>query len=189
MKFVAALCAVTLSAVAAYAKPPSSFTGVVTYVSDGDTLWVRPTRGSFESGAVGGAMGGDDAVKVRFQGIDAPEICQAGGAASQAALKVRVLHQTVTVQSSRYDDYGRILARISLGAGASEGTGKAVDASTDDVAAWMVSQGHAWSYRYRNNPGPYAAEEQVARGAQRGVWAMQGAIEPRLFRKQHGPCH
>ena len=40
--------------------------GVVTHVSDGDTLWVRPA-------------GAGAALQVRLQGLDAPEICQEFG--------------------------------------------------------------------------------------------------------------
>jgi micrococcal nuclease len=166
----AALTACALSlATGAQAKPQRAsqevLTGVVTYVTDGDTLWVK---------LAGPGSDDKDSVKVRFQGIDAPEICQAGGDASLAALKAKVLHQTVQLQTSRYDDYGRMLARVRM--------------NGDDVGAWMVERGQAWSYRYRNSPGPYATQEQTARAARRGVWAVQGAVEPRAFRKQHGPC-
>ena len=159
----------------AHAKPGRTsqevLTGVVTYVTDGDTLWVK----------LAGPNGGhsnDDSVKVRFQGIDAPEICQSGGDASLAALKAKVLHQTVQLHTSRYDDYGRMLARVSTGSGP----------ANVDIGAWIVERGQAWSYRYRNSPGPYAAQEQTARAARRGVWAVPGATEPRVFRKQHGSC-
>ncbi len=161
-----AACALCL-ATSVQARPQrasqEALTGVVTYVTDGDTLWVKLAGHT-----------SDDSVKVRFQGIDAPEICQAGGDASLAALKAKVLHQTVQLQTSRYDDYGRMLARVRM--------------NGDDVGAWMVERGQAWSYRYRNSPGPYATEEQTARAAKRGVWAVQGAMEPRVFRKQHGSC-
>jgi micrococcal nuclease len=163
-----AACALCL-ATGAQAKPQRAsqevLTGVVTYVTDGDTLWVK---------LAGPGSDDKDSVKVRFQGIDAPEICQAGGDASLAALKAKVLHQTVQLQTNRYDDYGRMLARVSM--------------NGDDVGAWMVERGQAWSYRYRNSPGPYATQEQTARAARRGVWAVQGAVEPRVFRKQHGSC-
>jgi endonuclease YncB( thermonuclease family) len=150
------------SACWAVAAQPKQLVGVVTHVTDGDTLWVL-------------LAGGAEPVKVRFAGIDAPEICQAGGATSLAALKTKALRQTVRLDTSRYDDYGRMLARVQLG--------------SDDLGAWMVQQGQAWSYRYRNSPGPYAAEERGARAAGRGVWAVPGAVEPRAFRKQHGSCH
>jgi micrococcal nuclease len=134
--------------------------GVVTYVSDGDTLWVRLADGG-------------EPVKVRFQGIDAPESCQAWGAQATQALKAKALHQEVSLNTRARDDYGRWLARVQMG--------------DDDLGAWMVLQGHAWSYHYRRSFGPYAAQETTARNAKRGLWAA-AAQEPREFRRQHGSC-
>ncbi len=136
-----------------------ALSGVVTRVADGDTLWVRPAGGK--------------PVKVRLQGIDAPERCQAWGEQARAALAARVLHQQVQVRTKAYDDYQRAIAQVEL--------------HGEDVAAWMVREGHAWSYRYRRSPGPYAEQEQQARAARRGLFA-QPAVEPRVFRKTHGPC-
>ena len=81
---------------------------------------------------------------------------------------------------------------------------KAADVSDgEDMGQWMVRQGHAWSYRFRRDAGPYAAEEAQARAARRGLFAgMQAGkpgqpgklgqadqfLEPRDFRKRHGPC-
>ncbi len=78
-----------------------SWTGVVTYVVDGDTIHVRPS-------------GGGKPVKIRIDGIDAPEICQAGGTAAHDALKRQVLGQRVVVQSKAGDGYGRLVARIVM---------------------------------------------------------------------------
>ena len=166
-------CAATAHAKSTSGEMRGELTGVVTHVSDGDTLWVR-------------LAAGERSVKVRFQGIDAPEICQPGGLQSLAALKAKVQGQTVTLQTNRYDDYGRMLARVSLSAGV--GTGKGSNPARLDLGAWMVERGQAWSYRYRNNPGPYAPQEQAARTAKLGLWATPGALEPRMFRKQHGSC-
>lgn len=139
-----------------------SFQGVVTHVSDGDTLWVRP------------ASGGEPR-KLRLQGIDAPEICQAFGPQSRDALASRLLHQPVVVSTRARDTYGRLLGRISR--------------DGEDMGAWMVSRGYAWSYHYRRNPGPYAAQQWQAQMQRRGLWAGGGAMEPREFRKRHGACH
>jgi micrococcal nuclease len=175
---VVMLCSLLCCAATVQAKPRSGelkgelsgeLKGVVTHVSDGDTLWVR-------------LAAGERSVKVRFQGIDAPEICQTGGPQSLAALKAKVQGQTVTLQTNRYDDYGRMLARVSLI------TGVGTSAARQDIGAWMVERGQAWSYRYRNNPGPYAPQEQAARTAKLGLWSTPGALEPRVFRKQHGSC-
>jgi micrococcal nuclease len=138
-----------------------ALSGVVTRVSDGDTLWVRPDDGSRP-------------VKLRMQGIDAPERCQPWGPQATAALSGRVLNQRVQVRTRAYDDYQRAIGSLLF--------------NGEDIAAWMVREGHAWSYRYRRSPGPYAAQEQEARAAKRGLFAESTAIEPRVFRKQHGPC-
>ncbi len=136
--------------------------GTVTHVSDGDTLWVRLAQGG-------------EPVKVRFQGIDAPEVCQAWGAQAASALKNKSMGKTVQLNTRARDDYGRMLARVSL--------------NNEDLGGWMVAQGHAWSYHYRNNPGPYAAQERAARQARLGLWAAATPQPPRDFRKQHGSCH
>jgi micrococcal nuclease len=132
----------------------------VTHVTDGDTLWVRPEGGK--------------PVKLRLQGIDAPERCQAWGEQSRAALAARVLHQRVQVRTRAHDDYHRAIGSLTL--------------NDEDIGAWMVREGHAWSYRYRRSPGPYAEQERQARAARRGLFAEAAAMEPRAFRKWHGPC-
>ena len=138
------------------------FAGVVTYVSDGDTLWVQPDSGGAPR-------------KLRIDGIDAPEICQPGGPASREALARRAMHQRVVVVVRREDDYGRGLARIRI--------------DDQDLGAQMVREGQAWSYRWRRSTGPYAAEEAAARHTGRGLFAASAPEIPRDFRRRHGPCH
>jgi endonuclease YncB( thermonuclease family) len=150
---------IALAVPSAFAR---SFNAVVTHVTDGDTLWVQP------EGHAGGP------IKLRLQGIDAPERCQRWGPEARAALAERVLHQRVQVRTRAKDSYERVLGNVRL--------------AGEDVSAWMVAHGHAWSYRYRHNAGPYAAEEQAARAERRGLFADARAIEPRHFRRQHGAC-
>lgn len=143
-------------------------TGVVTRVSDGDTLWVRPDAPAADGGRA-------RPIKLRLRGIDAPERCQDWGPQAQSALAARVLHQRVELQAGpARDDYGRTLGNVLL--------------QGEDISAWMVGQGHAWSYRYRRSEGPYAAQEQAARLSKRGLFADPRAVAPREFRKLHGPC-
>jgi micrococcal nuclease len=78
------------------------------------------------------------------------------------------------VQTRARDDYQRTLSNLWL--------------NGDDVSAWMVSQGHAWSYHYRHSSGPYGTQEQQAQTARRGLFADPAAVEPRWFRRSHGPC-
>lgn len=133
----------------------------VSRVFDGDTLWVKP-------------LAGGKYRKLRLDGVDAPEICQPGGEASRDALARRVLNQVVEVRVRTQDDYGRGIARIVH--------------QGDDVAAWMVSSGQAWSYRWRRSPGPFAEEEAAARERRRGVFKDSAPEVPRDFRQRHGPC-
>jgi len=161
MRLMNLRCFLFALVLSASAHAELSFTGVVSYVTDGDTLWVK-------------ALTGGAPRKLRLDGIDAPEICQPGGAAARAALQQMVLRQQVVVTIRRNDDYGRGLARIEFAGG--------------DVGAQLVRAGQAWSYRWRRNPGPYAAEEAAARQARSGLFAAAGAERPRDFRQRHGPC-
>jgi micrococcal nuclease len=138
-----------------------SFRGVVTHVTDGDTLWVRPA-------------GGGEAIQIRLLDLDAPEGCQAYGAEAKRALRERVLHEKVRVRTKGLDDYERQLARI-------EHRGQ-------DVGAWLVREGYAWSMTFRGKAGPYARQEELARGERKGLWALPGALDPRSFRRRNGRC-
>ncbi len=185
------LCAWSLmsSAQAQIAGQPS-WPGRVTWVSDGDTVWVQDNVGATH--------------KVRLLGIDAPEICQDHGHAAKEALQQLLMGHHVTVQGQQLDDYGRLLARLYITPAASgqpsQREGQEVPAAlpgellgakagTQDVGRWMVQRGHAWSYRYRNDPGPYVQDEQGARAAGLGLFAAGRAQRPRDFRRHHGPCH
>jgi micrococcal nuclease len=135
--------------------------GRVTWVTDGDTLWLQP-------------LAGGQAVKIRILGIDAPEGCQAGGSASAAALWTLVRYRVLKVLPSGRDNYGRLLAGLRLG--------------EQDIGRQMVLDGQAWSYRFKGDPGPYAAEEALAQRARRGLHLDGQALLPRRFRQDHGPC-
>lgn len=148
--------ALVLAASPAAAK---TLVGVVTHVTDGDSVWVRPAGGA--------------AVQVRLQGIDAPESCQAFGPQARDALAARVLQRPVRVAARARDMYRRTVGRVSV--------------DGQDVGAWLVAGGFAWAGRYRGRAGAYAKEEATARQARAGLWAGP-AIEPRAFRKSHGSC-
>jgi micrococcal nuclease len=146
-------------------KASNAWQGIVTHVTDGDTFRVRPV----------GSNGKSDSLRIRIDGIDAPESCQLYGVQSTAALKKLLISKQVTVLSKRFDDYGRDVAKISL--------------NNMDVGGWMVRNGHAWSYHYKNSAGPYRLEEEAAKRAQLGLFADGLAVEPRVFRREHGSCY
>lgn len=148
-------------ALALAAGPAAGFAGRVVHVVDGDTIHV--------------ATAGRAPLVVRLQGIDAPERCQSGGEAARSALAARLLQRRVELRVRAHDAYGRAIGRVWL--------------DGEDVNAWLVAQGHAWSPGWHHRSGPYAREEQQARAARRGVFAEDHPIEPWRFRTRHGPCH
>ncbi len=135
--------------------------GIVTYVGDGDTVWIEVDRQS-------------KPIKMRLLGLDSPEICQAWGQQARDALKAKLLKQTVTIDTKARDEYARVVGRIEL--------------NGDDVGAWLVKNGHAWSYAYQRRPAPYAKELAAAQNARLGLWAQAVPMEPRAFRKSNGAC-
>lgn len=160
---LAGLAAGVLLALPAWSAPsaPLVLTGRITRVSDGDTVWLRPAEGG-------------KPVQVRIDGIDAPELCQPGGPEAARALAQRVQGRTVQATLHAQDDYQRWLGRLAL--------------DDVDLGAWMVRQGHAWSYRFRHGAGPYQALEAEARAARRGLFAAADPMPPDVFRRWHGPC-
>lgn len=164
----AALVGAAPSPVHAAAPPPTQAREAVrvlpvalAWVTDGDTLWVRP-----------GGQG--EPVRVRLMGLDAPERCQPGGAASRQALEQAVRGQPMTLALHGEDGWGRWLGRLQV--------------QGQDVGARLVREGHAWDDRFRGRAGPYAREEAEARAARRGLHADPGAMRPRVFREFNGPC-
>ena len=156
----AALCAVVLGRVAtkglhgglpeAYAgesRAPSvsaarEVAGVVTRVSDGDTIWVQDAKGLRH--------------KIRMLDIDAPESTQKFGSESTARLKSLIGGKQVKVTYSERDKYDRLLGTVWFGG--------------EDINLKMVAEGMAWCYHYSRNE-RYAAAQSAARTRRAGLWA------------------
>lgn len=139
------------------------WTGWVSWVMDGDTvLLVRD--------------GQHEPVKLRIEGIDAPETCQPGGPEARDALIRLALRKPVQVLDHGHDVYGRQIGRLSM-----DGV---------DFGAEMVRSGMAWAYRFRTGKGPYAGLQRQAQKQKIGVFAADEiAMSPPVFRKFHGTCH
>ncbi len=139
---------------------------IVTHVTDGDTVWIELGAAAPERPT--------GRIKVRIEGIDAPESCQAWGPQAREALRERLLGRAVQVHLHRQDVYARWLGQLRHGG--------------EDIGAWMVAQGHAWSYRYRRAGGRYEPEEALARMEGRGLFSQPAPMPPAAFRQSHGPC-
>lgn len=139
------------------------WTAWVSWVMDGDTvLLVRE--------------GQHEPVKLRIEGIDAPEICQPGGAESRDAMVLLALRKSVQVIDHGQDVYGRQIGRLSV--------------NGVDLGAEMVRTGMAWAYRFQTGKGPYAGLQRQAQKQKVGVFAAdEAAMSPPVFRKFHGTCH
>ena len=145
------------------AQAQSQVQAWVSWVMDGDTVLLLPD-------------GEREPIRLRLQGIDAPESCQSGGELARDALIALVHRRKVRVALHGQDSYGRHLGQLWLG--------------EQDVAAEMVRSGWAWAYSYRTGRGPYAALQREAQKDQRGLFAArETAMSPALFRQFHGSCH
>ena len=150
-------CVIALAGLPLLAGAATLVTGQISWVSDGDTVWLRPDAGQ----NLGKVRLDKGRVKLRLDAIDAPEICQDWGKEATAALKAQIDQQPVRAQLLHRDQYNRWLARLYL-----------PQAQNLDVNAWLVAQGHAWDYQFASGkPGRYAPlqAEAVARAAER-IW-------------------
>lgn len=139
------------------------YRGRVTSVHDGDTVRITDTDGRKH--------------KVRLAYIDAPEIGQAHGIESRDRLRRILSDETVDVQVTDTDRYGREVAYLF-----SDGL---------DINLSQIENGAAWHYASiakKQQPkadfAAYAAAEAYARAGRTGLWAKREPLAPWLFRKQ-----
>jgi endonuclease YncB( thermonuclease family) len=146
------------------------FTAKIIAVLDGDTVLVRR-----ESGLV----------KIRLAEIDAPEVGHAGmggqppnsqkpqpfGITSKLSLSDMVLGKQVKVVSQAVDQYGRLVAHLSV--------------NGLDVNAEQIRRGMAWEYSNFHSNQALISLQNEARQAPRGLWAQSNPTPPWEWRKQH----
>jgi len=125
--------------------------GIVTQVTDGDSLWITPP--------------GQPGIEVRLRDIDAPEICQPWGPEARQALAEMVQGKPALLQTRGRDVHGRVLGALRV--------------DEQDVALQLVEGGHAWSNRSRWDQGPFVKQERMARALRRGLHASADAVMPR----------
>lgn len=132
------------------------YKGEVVKISDGDTFTLL--------------VNGKEQVKVRIDGIDAPEKGQAFGNRAKEYLSKLIWGESVIVQVSKTDRYGRSIGKVST-------------PKITDVGLEMIKAGYAWQYRDYNNDQSYTAAENFARKNMRGLWQDKNPIRPQDFRK------
>jgi endonuclease YncB( thermonuclease family) len=143
----------TIAAFVLCFAPP--FQAVVVSVYDGDTITVRT----------------NETIKIRLDGIDAPELKQPFGQASKQAMSGLVYGKTVTIRPGKNDRYGRLLARVEIG-------GK-------DTSLQMVDLGMAhWYEQYAKRDTELQSAQAKAKAAKIGIWSDPNTIAPWEYRKK-----
>lgn len=131
----------------------NQFTGRVVGISDGDSITVLVEKKQ---------------VKVRLDGIDAPESGQSFGNKSKQALSDLIFGKTVLVEKRGEDRYDRTLGVIML--------------READINAKMIEDGWAWHYKEYNHDQRLAELEKEAKEAKRGLWVDPNPLPPWEFR-------
>ena len=142
----------------------SEFNGIVSKVSDGDTIHVLYEKKT---------------VKIRLSYIDAPERKQTYGIKSQKFLEAMVLNKSVTAACKMKDGkwdrgfYGRLICDIFL---------YKTNPPTY-INAKMIKSGNAWVYKRERNNDYLINLENDAKKNRRGLWSLSSPIEPWIYRK------
>lgn len=140
--------------------------GTVSTVHDGDTFTLTQASGNEQ---------------VRLQGIDAPELAQAGGTSSQLALQALVHHQAVFVVYDQRDRYGRVLGHV-------------FSAACDHINLRLLREGMAWYYRAYACDLPASMRSQfklaewTAQQQHLGLWQQTDPVAPWFFRNGEDPA-
>ena len=146
------VCAIALYSVA-LAGQQARFTGHVVAVIDGDTI---------------GVMRDGREVRIRLDGIDAPESGQDFGRRAKQFTSTATFGKTVDVLVKDTDRYGRLVARVL--------------ADGQDISVALVEAGLAWHYvEYSKDP-VLADAELSARNQMIGLWSIPNPMPPWDYR-------
>lgn len=123
-------------------------------ISDGDTITILTQQRK--------------QIKVRFYGIDAPELKQPYGKKSKQFLANLIAGEVVEVDENGKDRYKRTIGTIYLNGA--------------DINAQMVANGYAWAYRKFSKK--YTAQESQAKKQGLGLWRDKEPIPPWEWRQK-----
>lgn len=132
-------------------------TGQVVKITDGDTFVLLDKN--------------RNQIKIRLDGIDAPEKNQAYGNKAKQYLSSMIWGVPVKVNVTKKDRYGRSIGKVST-------------AQIKDVNLEMIKAGYAWHYKEYNQDKSYASAETNARKKRLGLWQDKNPVYPQNFRKK-----
>lgn len=156
---------------AAAKEPIRTLEGIVSKVSDGDTIHIKDSSGG--------------EIRVRLYGIDAPEIKKSNhktgkisnpgqpfGQEALDVLKEKIAGKQIKIEVIETDLRQRPVSVVKLG--------------DRDINCEMIREGLAWAYRqYLHRPykSEYIAAEEGARKEKLGLWQQDNPEPPWEFRK------
>jgi len=138
-KLLLVLC--LLSTVSTHAKGPVTLQGVITKVTDGDTVTISTSS---------------RAIKIRLNCIDAPELSQEYGEVARETLNSLLYRQNVTVTLTNKDQYDRFIGTIYK--------------NGNDINLAQVKNGHARVYTAYCRDKKYYIAEKEAKKLLLGLW-------------------
>ena len=156
MRAAAWVVALALLGAASVAAEP--LVGEVASIADGDSFALR-VKG--------------ERVKVRLDGIDAPELGQPWSRRAKQALTEKLAGCTVEFTTDYDDRYGRRVGRARCG--------------SHDVNRELVREGHAWVYRKKLRDETLLEDERRARDDGAGLWSLpkDQRVPPWEWRRSH----
>ena len=132
-------------------------TGKVVRIADGDTFTLL--------------VEGDEQVRVRLHGIDAPERSQPYSRVATDFLGEQLKGDNLVVRVMDTDQYGRVVGMVIV--------------DGRNVNEELIRAGYAWHFkRYDNNP-VWERLENEAREAGRGLWQEKDPTPPWVYRRQN----
>ena len=134
---------------------PQVLVGRVITIHDGDTYTIL--------------VNGNQQVKVRMQGIDAPESGQDFSRKAKDYLKSLIIQKEVTLKYTEKDHYERLLAYTYLPDGREAGQE-------------MLKAGYAWHFKLYNSSKELSQMEETARMEKKGMWLDPHPVEPWIER-------
>lgn len=135
--------------------------GTIVGITDGDTVKLLTED--------------DQQVKIRLDGIDAPEKKQAFGDASKKCLSTLIFGKKVSVETKGLDMYKRTLGIIIH-----DGL---------NVNLEMVKLGFAWRFDKYSNDQALLDAQNAAKAQSLGLWANPNPVAPWTFRKVEKAKH
>ena len=123
-------------------------------VVDGDSITVKVDQTNY---------------RIRLAEIDAPEMDQAWGEESKAALQKKIENEEIKLEVIDVDRYGRLVARVFLG-------GRQINRE-------LAEEGHAWVYLEYLRDNSLLIFEAKAKKKRLGLWAAEKPIAPWQWRK------